>query len=78
MAKKGKAASSPDPTEPGSAPLRTPSTPERMSEPAKARKVKDKATAQEIDEELDDALEHTFPASDPISLESTLVPGGHR
>lgn len=78
MAKKGKVASSPDPTEPGSVPPRASSTPERMSEQAKARKVKDKAAAQEIDEELDDALEHTFPASDPISLESTLVPGGRR
>ena len=30
------------------------------------------------DDELTEALESTFPASDPISLESTLVPGGPR
>ena len=31
-----------------------------------------------VDDELTEALEGTFPASDPISLESTLVPGGPR
>ncbi len=31
-----------------------------------------------VDDELTEALESTFPASDPISLESTLVPGGPR
>jgi hypothetical protein len=40
--------------------------------------AKEKAAAREIEAELDDALEHTFPASDPISLESTLVPGSRR
>ncbi len=35
----------------------------------------DKARAEE---ELNDALEQTFPASDPVSIESTLVPGGRR
>ncbi len=30
------------------------------------------------DDELTEALANTFPASDPISLESTLVPGGPR
>ncbi len=40
--------------------------------------AKEKAAAREVDDELDDALEHTFPASDPISLESTLVPGSRR
>lgn len=80
MATKGKAAASPDPLEPDNIPGRNPSTPERMSGHRKARegKVKEKAAVQEINEELDDALEQTFPASDPISLESTLVPGGHR
>ncbi len=80
MATKGKAAASPDPLEPDNIPRRNPSTPERMPGHRKARegKVKEKAAAQEINEELDDALEQTFPASDPISLESTLVPGGHR
>lgn len=31
-----------------------------------------------VDDELTQALEGTFPASDPLSLESTLVPGGSR
>ena len=31
-----------------------------------------------VDDELTKALESTFPASDPISFESTLVPGGPR
>jgi hypothetical protein len=32
-------------------------------------------TAEEVDAELEDALEHTFPASDPVAMQSTLVPG---
>jgi hypothetical protein len=30
------------------------------------------------EDQLNDALEQTFPASDPVSIESTLVPGGRR
>lgn len=43
-------------------------------------KAKKKETAaKEIDEEeLDEALEGTFPASDPVSFETTLVPGRRR
>lgn len=32
----------------------------------------------EIDDELDEALRGTFPASDPVSLEDPLVPGSSR
>ncbi|MEI9901116.1 MAG: hypothetical protein WDN31_14330 [Hyphomicrobium sp.] len=38
----------------------------------------EKVAAAEAEEELDEALEQTFPASDPIAIESTLVPGGRR
>ena len=34
--------------------------------------------ASKVDEELDQALEQTFPASDPVAMESTLMPGGRR
>ena len=63
MAKKSEGALVPDPLSPG----RVPS----MSK-------KETAARQEADAELDEALEHTFPASDPISFESTLVSGGRR
>ncbi|MDH4983072.1 hypothetical protein [Hyphomicrobium sp. D-2] len=36
------------------------------------------ASARETDRDLDEALEQTFPASDPVSFESTLVPGSRR
>ena len=44
----------------------------------KGQDPKEKSARQEADAELDEALEHTFPTSDPISFESTLVPGGRR
>lgn len=34
-----------------------------------------KTAAQDADDELEEALEQTFPASDPIAMQSTLVPG---
>lgn len=64
---------------------RNPATPERMpgdtakhdtEAPKPAPKAK--AAADETDDELEDALEQTFPASDPIAMESTLVPGSRR
>jgi hypothetical protein len=67
MTKKSKGASVPDLLERGHVKGQDPSTPR-----------KEKSARQEADAELDAALEHTFPASDPISFESTLVPGGHR
>jgi hypothetical protein len=36
---------------------------------------KAEVSKREINEDLNEALEETFPASDPVSLESTLVPG---
>ena len=34
--------------------------------------------ARELDDELTEALKCTFPASDPVALESTLIPGRSR
>lgn len=34
--------------------------------------------AQQIDKDLEAALEQTFPASDPVAIESTLVAGGRQ
>jgi hypothetical protein len=70
MAKKTKGTSMPDPVVAAHVQGQNPATPER-------RDAKE-AAAGEAEKELDDALEHTFPASDPISAESTLVPGGRR
>lgn len=36
------------------------------------------ASEREADRDLDEALEQTFPASDPVSFASTLVPGSRR
>jgi len=47
----------------------------RGGSPAKADK---KLTAAEAERELDEALEQSFPASDPVAMESTLVSGGRR
>ena len=37
-----------------------------------------KEEAQQIDKDLEAALEQTFPASDPVAIESTLVAGGRQ
>lgn len=37
-----------------------------------------KPKPEEIEKELEDALEQTFPASDPVAMESTLVAGRGR
>ena len=33
---------------------------------------------QALDEELDEGLEDSFPASDPVSVTSTAIPGAPR
>lgn len=66
MAKNSKDASIPDPLDPGHRPGQNSATP-----------VGD-AAVSEAEKELDDALRQTFPASDPISSESTLVSGGRQ
>lgn len=46
---------------------------------AKRSKLKIEPTqAPDADAALDEALEQTFPASDPVAMESTLVPGRQR
>jgi len=79
MARKDKKPAMPDPLKPGHIPGQNPATPERM--PGHTRfqdeEAEKKAKAAE-DAELDEALEQTFPASDPISFESTLVAGRRR
>jgi hypothetical protein len=73
MAANDEASASPGPGKKGPAAPDNPSG--RAQFPADAAPQKDTA---EIEQELDEALEQTFPASDPISFESTLVPGGRR
>lgn len=43
-----------------------------------ARKGKAASNAQELDDELDEALRETFPASDPLSLTNISRPGARR
>jgi hypothetical protein len=84
MATTKKKTTLPDPLEPGNIPGQKPATPERM--PGHTRELEKKARdreqqkrdAGEAEEALDDALEQTFPASDPIAAESTLVTGRRR
>lgn len=46
------------------------------SQAAKAQAAEEKkALVKEADDELEVALEESFPASDPVAMVSTLVPG---
>jgi hypothetical protein len=67
----------PDPLKPGNIPGQNPATPERMpghtqfyEQPADEHST---IRGDEQDDELDEALERTFPASDPVSLASPLI-----
>jgi hypothetical protein len=71
MARKRATSGVPNPQELGSS--RKARGSDRARTPSKAE-----TAAQETDDDLEDALEQTFPASDPISFQSTLVPGRHR
>lgn len=42
----------------------------------KERVRKRKRTPKELEEELDEGLRGTFPASDPVSPTATSIPGG--
>ena len=44
-------------------------------QPAKTSRVDGKGTRKQREEALDEGLEDTFPASDPISVISTSIPG---
>jgi hypothetical protein len=48
---------------------------DRSPQPATRKWAAIGLTAEEVDAELEDALEHTFPASDPVAMQSTLMPG---
>jgi hypothetical protein len=70
-----------DPLEPGHIPGQNPATPERV--PGHTRhydKSSDQSAIEELkdqkDRDLNEALEDTFPASDPVSLEAPLVTRG--
>jgi len=82
MSKDKKKTTLPDPLEPGNIPGQNPATPERM--PGHTRvyddkpRKNDKRDAGEAQQALDEALDQTFPASDPVSAESTLVTGRRR
>jgi len=80
MARKDKKAAMPDPLEPGHIPGQNPATPERMPGHTRFHDHQDEDAEKKAaeDAELDEALEQTFPASDPISFESTLVSGRRR
>lgn len=54
---------------------RGPTEPARAPSTVKKRVPNKAKAAAAAESELNEALEQTFPASDPISLESTLVPG---
>jgi hypothetical protein len=44
--------------------------------PGKNKPARDRSDDQrELSKELDEALEDTFPASDPVSITSTAIPG---
>jgi hypothetical protein len=60
--------------------IQNPARPERIPErkQVQGEGAVPGAAADEAERELDNALQHTFPASDPISSESTLVSGGRR
>ncbi|WP_315925291.1 hypothetical protein [Mesorhizobium sp. SP-1A] len=40
------------------------------------RSLEQQRHAQDMEEELDEGLEDTFPASDPVSVTGTAIPGG--
>ncbi len=50
---------------------------QRGEVPCRAQET-DEDRKRELDEELDEALQETFPASDPVSMTSTLKPGKRR
>jgi hypothetical protein len=45
------------------------SKPQPAKAPAPSAKKKDKGNEQVLDQELDEALRETFPASDPIAVD---------
>lgn len=40
------------------------------------RSAREKKKARDLEEQLDEGLEDTFPASDPVSVTSTSIPTG--
>ena len=52
-----------------------PSTPKPGKTPA-VRSLEQERRHEVEEEELEEGLEDTFPASDPVSITSTAIPGG--
>lgn len=55
----------------------TPNAPNKSSNNKIAeRSAREKNKARDLEEQLDEGLEDTFPASDPVSVTSTSIPTG--
>ncbi|TWF52164.1 hypothetical protein [Neorhizobium alkalisoli] len=48
----------------------------RMDPKTTERSARDKGDAADLEEQLDEGLEDTFPASDPVSATVTSIPSG--
>ena len=54
------------------------SKPEAGAKPRKSaavRSLEEERRSEDMQEELEEGLEDTFPASDPVSITSTSIPG---
>ncbi|RVC48417.1 hypothetical protein [Mesorhizobium sp.] len=52
------------------------SAPKPPRKTAAVRSLEHERTHEVEEEELEEGLEDTFPASDPVSITSTAIPGG--
>ena len=52
------------------------STPKSPKKTAAVRSLENERHREIEEEELEEGLEDTFPASDPVSITSTSIPGG--
>ncbi|MDX8432802.1 hypothetical protein RFN25_05065 [Mesorhizobium abyssinicae] len=52
------------------------SAPKSPRKTAAVRSLEHERTHEVEEEELEEGLEDTFPASDPVSITSTSIPGG--
>ena len=54
----------------------TPNSPQKDWDKKTEDSVRTKGNAQDLEEQLDEGLEDTFPASDPVSSTITSIPSG--